>query len=96
MSRRLLIALSLALALLFVQQGAATHAIAHVLAEQSQDQSLPHDSQCELCVAFAQIGSDSIHFDFGTPVGSPFTTLATAHSPQTFAAFAAPAPPRSA
>lgn len=97
MSRRLLIALSLALALLFVQQGAATHAITHVLAEQSQDQSLPHNQSCELCVAFAQIGgaiaSNPVHFDFGIAVGAPFAPHVAAPYSHTFAAYAARAPP---
>lgn len=100
MSRRLLIAISLALALLFVQQGAATHALAHVLAEQSQDQSLPRNQPCELCMAFAQIGgaigSNPVHFDFGIAVGAPFTPHATANYSHTFAAFAARAPPHPA
>lgn len=97
MSRRLLIALSLAFALLFVQQGAATHAITHVLAEQSQDQSLPHNQPCELCMAFAQIGgaigSNPVHFDFGITLGVPFTPFVSFNYSQTFAAFAARAPP---
>jgi hypothetical protein len=41
--------------LLFVQQGAAAHAITHTLAEQKKSQA--HDHGCELCVADAQFGS---------------------------------------
>ena len=98
-SSRLLLPLFLLFALLFAQQGALTHGIAHTLAEQSQDQSLPHDQQCEWCAAYAQIGSavgsGSVHFDFAS---HPEVTLAT-HSATfrstTFAAFAARAPPYS-
>ena len=49
MLRSILLKSLLVLALLFAQQGAVTHGIAHTLAEQSQDQSLPHDNHCELC-----------------------------------------------
>ncbi len=100
MSRRLLISLLLAFSLLFVQQGAAMHSIAHRLAEQSHDQSLPHDQQCELCAGYAQIGSavcsSAVHFDFT----ATFTALyeRTHNNPHTItlAAFTARAPPRSA
>lgn len=90
----------LVLALLFVQQGAVTHAIAHALAEQSQDQSLPHDQQCELCAAYAQVGSalgsGSVHFDFAPRAAEThFAHSASFHS-VAFAAFAARAPPFSA
>jgi len=85
-------------ALLFVQQGAVVHGIAHTLAEQSQDQSLPHDKHCDLCAAYAQVGgaisSDTVHFDFtsaSTLALSEQTTVAHAAS---FNAFAARAPPR--
>ena len=89
----------LVLALLFVQQGAVTHAISHALAEQSQDQSLPHDSQCELCAAYAQVGSavgsSDVHFDFTSPFTEARNDAPVAFRSVTFAAFAARAPPRS-
>ena len=60
----------LVFALLFAQQGAFAHGIAHTLAEQSQEQSLPHDKHCDLCAVYAQIGSaigiSHIHFDFAS------------------------------
>jgi hypothetical protein len=94
---RLLQPLLLVLALLFVQQGAATHTIAHALAEQSQDQSLPHDQQCELCAGYAQIGSavgcNAVHFDLIASCGSTYEH--SRNDPYTLphAAFAARAPP---
>ncbi|MDP1634522.1 MAG: hypothetical protein Q8L69_07550 [Gallionellaceae bacterium] len=99
-SSRLLLPLFLLLALLFVQEGAVTHGIAHVLAEQSQDHSLPHDQQCELCAAYAQVGSavgsDGIHFDFVVHTGETPSAYSVALRPSNFAAFAARAPPYSA
>jgi len=97
---RLLQPLLLALALLFVQQGAATHAIVHTLAEQSQDQSLPHDSQCELCAGYAQVGSavgsNTVHFDLIASCTSTYERTRNDPHTLTVAAFAARAPPRSA
>ncbi|MFH2134561.1 MAG: hypothetical protein ABII81_05205 [Pseudomonadota bacterium] len=97
---RLLQPLLLALALLFVQQGAATHGIAHILAEQSQDQSLPHDLQCELCAGYAQIGSavgsSEVYFDFSAPFSAAYERSRNDPHPLTIAAFAARAPPHSA
>jgi hypothetical protein len=90
----------LVLALLFAQQGAVTHAIAHTLAEQAQDQSLPHDQQCELCAAYAQIGSavgsSSVHFDLALHQEATHSTHSASFRPIPFAAFAARAPPCSA
>jgi hypothetical protein len=91
--------LLLVIALLFAQQGGLTHGIAHTLAEQSQDQSLPHDNHCELCAAYAQIGSavgSSIHFDFASPEEANLSTHSAPYRSIAFAAFAARAPPRSA
>lgn len=84
--------------LLFAQQGALSHGISHTLAQ--QDQSAPHDTQCELCAAYAHIGSAVgssnvlLSIDAPTnPVAAFYT--ATFHSVP-FAAFAARAPPYSA
>jgi hypothetical protein len=100
MSRRLLLSLMLAFSLLFVQQGAAKHSIAHTLAQQSQDQSLPHDQQCELCIAYAQIGSavgsSDIHFDFTAPFSNTYERTHSNPHTITIAAFAPRAPPHSA
>jgi hypothetical protein len=83
--------------LLFAQHGALSHGISHTLEAQSQDQSLPHDTQCELCAAYAHIGSavgsSDVHFDFAaTPNVVGITSAATTRS-TSFTAFAARAPP---
>lgn len=99
MSRRLLLSLLLAFSLLFVQQGAAMHGIAHTLAGQSHDPSLPHDPQCELCIAYAQIGSavgsSAVHFDFTASFAATYQHTRNHPHTLTLAAFAARAPPRS-
>lgn len=54
--RRALHALLLVFAFLFAQAGWAAHAASHVVAEKHRsDSSLPADSSCELCVAYAQL-----------------------------------------
>lgn len=97
---RLLLPLFLVLALLFAQQGAVMHSIAHTLAEQSQDKSLPHDGHCDLCAAYAQIGSavgaSQLHFDFVPAAGSACAVHSFSYHSIAFAAFAARAPPYSA
>ena len=94
---RLLRPLFLVLSLLFVQQGAAMHGISHVLAEQTQDQSPPQDHACELCAAYAQIGSalgsSDVRFDFAAPCSNAHHFFDTASHPASCAAFAARAPP---
>ena len=89
----------LALALLFAQQGGVMHALHHVIEEQTQDHSLPHDKLCDLCAVYAQIGSaiGSNHVIF-----NPSEQIDTFYSPifsgfhfESFAAFAARAPPYS-
>ncbi len=88
----------LVLALLFAQQGVVTHGISHVLAEQSHDQSLPHDQHCELCAAYAQVGSalgnSHVHLDFAAPFAEAFGDTDVAFITVSRAAFAARAPPR--
>ncbi len=100
MSRRLLLSLLLACTMLFIQQGAAMHSMAHALAEQSQDQSLPNDAQCELCLAYAQIGSaigsSDVHFDFTASYSVQYERIHSNPHSLTLAAFAARAPPHSA
>ena len=85
--------------LLFAQQGAMAHGISHSLAEQSQDQSLPHDTQCELCAAYAHIGSaissGGIHFDLDVATTAVDGTNTPSSHFTLFAAFAARAPPYS-
>ncbi len=85
--------------LLFAQQGALSHGISHTLAQQSQDQSAPHDTQCELCAAYAHIGSavgsSDVHFDLDASASVVTTTYTPSSRSNTFAAFAARAPPYS-
>lgn len=61
MNRRLLFSLLLAFALLFAQQGAVLHALAHLAegtpAQSQQEKHLPHSPACDKCVAYAGIGS---------------------------------------
>jgi hypothetical protein len=99
-STRLFLPLFLVFALLFAQQGAFAHGIAHTIAEQSQDKSLPHDKHCDLCAVYAQIGgaigSSHIHFDFASSFGATLTTYSVTFRSIAFTAFAARAPPYSA
>jgi len=61
MNSRLLLSLSLALFLLFAQQGAALHALSHLAddmpAQSQQGKHLPHSPVCDKCVAYAGIAS---------------------------------------
>lgn len=97
MSRSILLKLVLVLALLFAQQGAVTHSISHILAEQSQDQSAPHEKHCDLCEVYAQIGSaigsSTIHFDFASSFEAAVSTHSVSAHSIAFTAFAARAPP---
>jgi hypothetical protein len=96
-SSRLFLPLFLVCALLFAQQGALTHSIAHTLAERSQDQSLPHDKHCDLCAVYAQIGSaigsGQVHFDFASSFAETPGTHSVFFRSTVFTAFAARAPP---
>ena len=100
MLRSILLKSLLAFALLIAQQGAITHSISHVLAEQSQDQSLPHDKHCDLCAAYAQIGSavgvSHIDFEFASSFEATLTTYSVTFRSFAFSAFTARAPPYSA
>jgi hypothetical protein len=99
-SPRLFLPLFLVFALLFAQHGAFTHGIAHTLAEQSQDQTLPHHTHCDLCAVYAQIGSavgvNHVHFDFASSFEATFTTHSASFRSTAFTAFAARAPPLTA
>jgi len=94
---RLSLLLLLVATLLFAQLGALTHGIAHTLADQLQDQSLPHDKQCDLCASYAQIGSaigsSNIRFDFAASFAAAPDTHLSSYPSAGFAAFAARAPP---
>lgn len=55
---RIFFPLLLAFALLFAQQGGASHALRHALEKQSQhDKQTSHFISCEQCATYAQLGS---------------------------------------
>ena len=95
----ILFRIMLVLALLFVQLGGLTHGIAHAMAEQTQDQSLPHDKHCELCAAYAQLDSPLGNFDSSFESSRSCKADYLVHYlprlPDTLAVFAARAPPHS-
>lgn len=94
--------LLLVIALLFTQLGCLAHDISHALAEnrQDSDQSLPQDKHCDLCVAYAHIGSaiagSSINFAGSENFETQYLSDAGSCISITFVAFAARAPPCSA
>lgn len=96
----MLFRLMLVFALLFAQLGGLTHGIAHAMAEQAQDQSLPHGKHCDLCAAYAQlgsaIGSCSNNFASSENCKAAYFSHYVSCLSDTFAAFAARAPPYSA
>lgn len=96
-SSRLLLPLFLVFALLVAQYGAYAHGISHTIADQTQDQSLPHDKHCDLCAAYAQIGGaisvSLVHFDFSSSFEETLATYSTTFRTIAFTAFAARAPP---
>lgn len=99
-SSRVFLSLFLALTLLVAQYGAYAHSISHTIADQTQDQSLPHDKHCDLCAAYAQIGGaisvSLIHFDFSSSFEETRATYSASFHAIAFTAFAARAPPFSA
>jgi hypothetical protein len=86
-------------ALLFAQMGNLAHGISHILTGPSRgsEQSLPHDKYCDQCAAYAQIGSavDSKGINFSGSESCTAINLNhfSSHPADTFAAFAARAPP---
>lgn len=91
--------LLLALTLLFVQAGGFAHGISHILSEQSQDQTQPHDKLCELCATYAQTGNAlaSASPTFATQCGDFLYNqiYSDRYKHSSFAAFTARAPPYS-
>ena len=90
----------LIVALLCTQLGGLTHGISHTLEDQGSQHALSHEKHCDLCAAYAQLGSalssqvpafEAIG-NFATPV---FITPARFIS-TVFAAYAARGPPCSA
>jgi len=100
MSHPLFARLLLIIALLFTQMGGYTHGISHALADKGSDHSLTHDKQCELCAAYAQIGSaigsSAAQFVHGDSYETPHHSLLTLPASITFVAYTARAPPYSA
>lgn len=94
--------LLLIFALLFTQMGGLAHGISHILTEKSpgSDQSLPHDKYCDQCAAYGQIGSavgsSSISFASSENFETLHSNNSVSYISNTFAAFAARAPPYSA
>lgn len=92
--------LLLIIALLFAQMGGLAHGISHALADQSQDQSAPHDKLCDLCAAYAQLGSalgsSAAHLELTTCPDTPHHTIFTPTTSTAFVAYASRAPPYSA
>ncbi len=92
--------LLLILALLLVQTGGLMHEISHIVVHPSHDHSLPHEKHCNLCAAYAQMGTAlGSHAPEFQPIVSRMALTDTvfdavlAASP--FTAFAARAPPLS-
>ncbi len=57
MKSRWLLHLAFAFVLLFAQQGAATHALAHLPEHASQEKHLPHSPACEQCLTYAGVSA---------------------------------------
>ncbi len=103
MSHSLPARLLLIFTLLFIQTGGLMHEISHVAGNQSQsqDHSLPHEKHCDLCAAYAQLGtalgSHAIQFNsIEQRAVLADTTFDTVNATLAFTAFAARAPPYSA
>ena len=75
------------------------HALRHVIEEQTQDHSLPHDKLCDLCALYAQvgsgIGSSHVVFSPSEHIASFYSATFTGFHSVSFSAFAARAPPYS-
>lgn len=101
MRSSLLTKLLLIFALLFAQAGGLTHGISHALEEQQQnpDQSSPHHTLCDLCAAYAQIGSaigsSTVNFTGSENCETLHSASFNSCTSDTFVAFAARAPPYS-
>lgn len=100
MSQSLPLRILLVCTLLFAQLGGLTHSIAHTLEAPSQDQTLAHNHHCDLCAAYAQIGSavgsSYLHVDVDATADAVDPAYTQTFYSGTFAAFAARAPPYSA
>lgn len=89
-------------ALLVAQLGGLAHGISHALAEQEKNskQSLLHDKYCDLCEAYAQIGSaissSSLSFTSSENHGTLHVGYSSSYLSSRFVAFAARGPPNPA
>ncbi len=100
MFTRMLTLSLLIFALLLTQLGGLTHAISHIPDGHGEKSTLSHEKHCDLCAAYAQLGSalsskimpvaQASHEDhYSLEIPSVISSLS-------FAAFAARAPPYSA
>lgn|SRR5487761_2274305 len=100
MLRTLLPRFLLILALLLTQLGGLTHGISHTLEGQSTDHSLSHEKHCELCAAYAQLGSalssHAIQFSAIAHLATPVPDVTARFISTVFNAYTARAPPCSA
>ncbi|MFA7239617.1 MAG: hypothetical protein WC091_05840 [Sulfuricellaceae bacterium] len=101
---RRLLHLAFAFALLFAQQGAALHALSHLMngtpAHSEQEKHLPHTPACDKCVAYAAVGSTAssspLAFDGQKAVGLLAAIIPVPLFTSALQAYRSRAPPRSA
>jgi hypothetical protein len=89
-----------ALALLFAQQGALAHSVAHFLSDEApsqQDKQLPNSKVCDKCLAYAGMSgalhSDSPNILLHDSNAGLFTGVAHCFFSTSFLAFSSRAPP---
>ncbi len=90
--------LLLLFALLFVQTGGMMHEVTHIAVHPLRDHTLPHEKHCDLCAAYAQMGSAlGSHAPEFKPLPASMELTDTVFAPflanPHFTAFAARAPP---
>jgi hypothetical protein len=98
-NRRIFAAL-LILLLLMVQQSVVAHTLTHWngLSQNQQEQQLPHEENCDQCIAFSQFSS-TLTSNFSIPITdfavfpSPSCPLPQAIFAQTFSVYHSRAPP---
>lgn len=100
MLRSLFPRILLIIALLFTQLGGLTHGISHTLEGQGSDHTLSHEKHCDLCAAYAQLGSalNSPAIEFSPVANFTVSILSSpvAFRSTVFIAYTARAPPYSA
>lgn len=90
----------LIVALLCTQLGGLTHGISHTLEDQGSRHTLSHEKHCDLCAAYAQLGSalssNAPTFDAVEYLASPLPVTPASFTSTVFAAYPARGPPHSA